>query len=108
MKRGELFLVKHPSGDAKRQRVFVVVSRQVLIDSQFSSVVCAPVYTSHDGLATQVAVDADEGLKHDSSIHCDALVSIPKANLTNSLGALPPHRTRELDQALRIAPDIPD
>ena len=108
MKRGELFLVKHPSGDAKRQRVFIVVSRQILIDSQFSSVVCAPVYTHHDGLATQVAVGPDEGLKHDSSIHCDALVSLAKASLTNFVGTLAPHRTRELDQALRIALDIPD
>lgn len=108
MKRGELYLVKHPSGDPKRQRVFVVVSRQVLIDSQFSSVVCAPVYTSHDGLATQIAIGIDEGLKHDSSLHCDALVSLPKANLTNYVGALPPRRIRELDQALRIALDIPD
>lgn len=108
MKRGELFLVKHPSGDAKRQRVFIVVSRQILIDSQFSSVVCAPVYTNHDGLATQVAVGPDEGLTHDSSIHCDALVSLAKASLANFVGTLTPHRTRELDQALRIALDIPD
>ncbi len=108
MKRGDLYLVKHPSGDTKRQRVFVVVSRQVLIDSLFSTVVCAPAYTTHDGLATQVLVGTDEGLKHDSSIHCDALVSILKSNLTNYVGSLSPSKLHELDQALRVALDIPN
>ena len=36
--------------------MFVVVSRQVLIDSKFSSVVCASVYSRYDGLGTQVIV----------------------------------------------------
>lgn len=52
-----------PSGrDPKRNRVFVIVSRQMLIDSHFSSVVCAPVYSYHDGLKTQIRVGIDEGL----------------------------------------------
>ncbi len=60
-----------------------MVSRQALIDSSFSTVVCAPVYSRRDGLATQVDVGLEEGLKHESSIHCDALVSLPKAMLTD-------------------------
>lgn len=67
MKRGEMYRVAHPSHDPKKFRVFVIVSRQVLIDSRFSTVVCAPVYTAFDGLAPQVPVGQDEGLKHDSS-----------------------------------------
>jgi mRNA interferase MazF len=43
-------------GDPKASRVFVVVSRQALVDSRFSTVVCAPVYKRRDGLATQVDV----------------------------------------------------
>jgi mRNA interferase MazF len=84
VKRGDLFRVRRPGGgDPKGSRVFVVVSRPTLIDSQFSTVVCAPVYTRRDGLATQVDVGPDEGLKHESSIHCDALVSLPKPLLTD-------------------------
>jgi mRNA interferase MazF len=83
--------------------VFVVVSRQALIDSGFSTVVCAPVYTRRDALATQVNVGAEDGLKHDSSIHCDALVSLQKALLTDFVASLKPGRVRELDQALRVA-----
>ena len=109
MKRGELYRVANPSAqDPKKFRVFVVVSRQILIDSRFSTVICAPIYSSHDGLFTQVAVGEDEGLKHDSSIHCDELVSLPKAVLTNFIGTLPAHKIQELNRALQIALDLPD
>lgn len=91
------------AADPKRSRVFAVVSRQAVIDSRFSTVVCAPVYTRRDGLATQVELGAEDGLKHESSIHCDALVSLPKAMLTDFVASLAPLRMRALDQALRVA-----
>lgn len=80
-----------------------MVSRQALIDSRFSTVVCAPVYTRRDGLATQVDVGLEEGLKHESSIHCDALVSVPKTLLTDYVSSLKPARLRVLERALRVA-----
>lgn len=83
--------------------MFVVVSRQTLIDSKFSTVVCAPVYSRHDGLATQVEVGQDEGMRHDSSIHCDALVSLPKGYLTDFVASLSAEATRRLDRALAVA-----
>lgn len=108
MKRGELYRVSHPSvREPKKSRVFVVVSRQVLIDSRFSTVVCAPVYSVHDGLSTQLLVGIEEGLKHDSSIHCDELVSLPKSVLTNFVGRLAPQELDALNRALRIALDMP-
>ena len=103
MRRGDPFRVRRPTGDPKRSRVFVVVSRQTLIESRFSTVVCAPVLTRRDGLATQIDVGVREGLKHDSSIHCDALVSIPKTALTDLVGSLPSARILKLDRALRVA-----
>ena len=104
MRRGDLYRVRHPGGgDPKRSRVFAVVGRQPVIDSKFSSVVCSPVLSRRDGLATQVDVGIDEGLKHDSSIHCDALVSISKSSLTDYIGRLSRKRLEELAQALRIA-----
>ncbi len=107
MRRGEFFRVSNPSRrDPKKSRVFVVISRQVLIDSRFSTVVCAPVYSNYDGLSTQVQIGVDEGLKHSSSIHCDELVSLPKSMLTNFVGSIPQHRIQELDIALMVALDI--
>lgn len=109
MKRGELYWVARPTrSDPKRFRVFVVVSRQVLIDSRFSTVMCVPVYTAYDGLATQVPVGIGEGLKHESGIHCDEVVSLPKSVLTDYIGTLSPQKTDLLNRALRVALDIPD
>jgi mRNA interferase MazF len=108
VKRGDLYRVPHPGRDPKKFRVFVVVSRQAVIDSNFSTVVCAPVYTVYDGLASQVTVGVPEGLKHDSSIHCDELVSLPKTVLTNYIGMLSLQKIDQLDRALAIALDLPD
>ncbi len=109
MRRGELYRVKRPSSrDPKKFRVFVIVSRQILIDSKFSMVICAPVYTSYDGLSTQVAVGIDEGLKHESAIHCDELVSLPKSMLTNFIGKLSTQKLYHLKKALKIALQIDD
>lgn len=85
MKRGECYRVYKPGGDPKLYRIFVIVSRQALIDSRFSTVICAPVYSRGEGLATQVAIGPDEGLKHESWIMCDNLVSEPAHVRSDSL-----------------------
>ena len=104
MRRGEIYRVAKPPGnDPKKYRYFVVVSRSALIESRFSTVICAPIYSAHDELSTQVAVGINEGLKHDSSIHCDALMSLPKSMLTHYVGQLSVHHLRALDQALAVA-----
>jgi mRNA interferase MazF len=106
MRRGELYRVFKPGGDRKQYRIFAIVSRQAVIDSRFSTVVCAPVFTSGVGLSTQVAVGPDEGLKHRSWIMCDNLVSIRKSDLTNYVGVLPKSKLVELGDALKMALDI--
>jgi len=83
--------------------VFVVVSRQVSIDSKFSTVICAPVDSAHDGLSTQVPIGVEDGMKHESSVHCDELVSLPKSSLTDYVGSLSSEKMIELRRALRIA-----
>ena len=103
MKRGDLYRVRHPSGDPKRSRVFVIVSRQPVIDSRYSTLICAPIYTTRDGISTQVEVDIREGLKHQSAIHCDGLLSIPRAQLREYVGALDHRQMNKVDDALRIA-----
>ena len=107
MKRGDFYRVANPSPqDPKRFRVFVIVSRQVVIDSRFSTVICAPVYSVHDGLASQVSVGVDEGLLHDGSIYCDELISLPKSVLTNFVGALSMAKIQALNKALKVALDV--
>ena len=107
MKRGDLYRVyKGEKHDPQNYRVFVVVSRQTLIDSKFSTVICAPLYSNYNSISTQIPVGVDDGLKHDSCIYCDELVSIPKAMLTDYVGTLMKHKLSELDDALKIALEI--
>ena len=107
MRRGELYRVRHPSAaDPRKSRIFVILARQAVIDSRFSSVVCAPVYSAFHGLASQVAIGIEEGLKHDSAIHCDELVSLPKSVLTDYVGSLSSAKLSELNRALAVALDI--
>jgi mRNA interferase MazF len=109
VRRGELYRVKKPTkDDPRRYRVFVVVSRQVLLDSRYSTAICAPVYSAYQGLSTQVPVGTDEGLKHDSSIHCDELVSLPKPLLTQYVGTLSPEKSLLLQTALKKALQLED
>lgn len=82
------------------------MSRQTIIDSKFSTVICAPIYSKYHGISTQVNVGVDEGLKHDSSIYCDELLSIPKNILTDYTGSLSHSKLLELKEALKIALDI--
>jgi len=104
--RGELYRVYKPGGHAKQYRAFVIVSRQALIDSRFSTVVCAPVFSSGEGLSTQVAVGPDEGLKRESWITCDNLVSLRETDLTQYVGSLSASKAAELNRALRMALDL--
>jgi mRNA interferase MazF len=107
MTRGDLYRVRSAAGaDPKRSRVFVVVSRQGLVDSRFSSVICAPVYSAGEGLSTQVPVGHAEGLKHPSWIMCDNLISLPKTALTDYVGALSGPAMTALGTSLKAALEL--
>ena len=108
MRRGELYRIARPtSKDPKRHRIFCIVSRQVLIDSKYSTVICAPVYTAYDGLGTQLQLVVEDGLKHYCRIDCDNLISLQKSVLTNFIATLSTEKVALLNQALIIALDLP-
>ena len=103
MRRGEIYWVHRPTDDPKRFRSYVIVSRQTLIDSRFPTVVCAPIFSRGYGVSTQIPIGIDEGMKHDSWILCDNLVSVRKTDLTRFAGSLPSAKVIELDRALKMA-----
>ena len=94
-------------GNPKSYGTFVIVRRQVLLDSKFSTAVCAPIFSSGEGLSTQLAVGREEGMKLESWITCDNLVSARKADITNYVGSLSGPNLGELNRALRLALDLP-
>jgi mRNA interferase MazF len=106
MRRGDIYRVHKPQGDPRRHRRFVIVSRQRLIDSAYSTLIAAPIFTEGDGLSTQVAVGPEEGLKHHGWIVCDNLRSLRKADLTQFVGSLSWGKLKELDEALRVALEL--
>jgi len=106
VRRGELYRVFKPGRDPKQYRIFAIVSRPALIDSRFSTVVCAPVFSNGEGLSTQVAIGPEEGIKHPSWIMCDNLVSVRKSELTDYVGSLSISKLTELNEALKMALDL--
>ena len=64
------------------------------------------VYSTRHGLANQVSIGIDEGLKHDSALRCDELVSLAKSRLTAFVGSLCAAKQRELDRAFAAALDL--
>jgi mRNA interferase MazF len=102
VKRGDLYRVAnahHPG----RSSVYVVVSKQVLIDSSFPTVVCAPVRAAAQRLATQVALGPEDGVDDGSNVFCDAFVSLPKESLTELIGSVSRARLQEIDRARQSA-----
>jgi mRNA interferase MazF len=109
LRRGEIYRVQQPQhGDPKKSRCFAVVSRQDLLDSKANRVLCAPINTAGVGLATEVDVGVDEGLKHPSVINCDQITRLEKSMLTDYIGMLSPGRLGRLRTALKVAFDIED
>jgi len=47
-------------------------------------------------------------LAHESSLHCDEVVSLNKAVLSDYVGTLSPRKVAQLNRALRVALDLPD
>jgi len=104
MKHGEFYRVSSGTAtDVKNQRVYIVVSRQELIDSGYSTLICAPIYGVYEGLSTEVPVGMDEGLRQPGAIRCDELVSVVRSRLTEYAGILPDEKHPALAQALSIA-----
>src|SRR5215467_1009258 len=98
MTRGDIYRVRDPEGDPRSHRSFVVVSRQAVIDSRFSTVICAPVFTRGLALESQLRIGIAEGMKQDCWIVCDNLASVNKAKLTHFVGSLSRSKLEELDE----------
>lgn len=84
----------------------MITSRQALIDAKLSTAICAAVYNSGEGLATQVAIAPREGLERASSIMGDNLASPRKSDLMLYVGSLRAAKQAEVDRVLKLARDL--
>jgi mRNA interferase MazF len=108
MRRGDVYLVEPMAGGPRRGQLFVVLGRQLALDSDLAMVICAPIFSSYDGLATQVAVGAADGLPGEGAIHCEALATLPKTALTRFVVCLGVEKLKAVEGALAVALDLTD
>lgn len=109
MKRGEIYRTRMRVAErGDKPGFYVVVSRSFIVrHPDVSTVICAPVYSEVLGLATEVVIGPEEGLRHVSAIRCDFLTLIFKAKLTEYVASLPTRKIVELNRALAHALELP-
>lgn len=84
-------------------RPVLVLTRPAMIP-YLSNVTVAPITsTVHEGLSTQVAVGATNGLDHDSAVSLDNIVTVPARSLLRHVGYLHPHQEDALTAAVHAA-----
>lgn len=102
MNRGEVYDVEWP-GPGRRPAV--VVTREVAIPF-LRNVVVALVTRTIRGLSTEVRIDEAQGLRDESVINCDNLLTVPKEALVRYRGSLGSVEIARLNDALRLALDL--
>ena len=103
MQRGEIYRVRRPANDPRSSRAFMIVSRDEFLTAPYSTVVGIPVYSNATGVHTEVPVEVNEGLPHESVLRCDEITSVPKARLTDFVGTFPANRLPELHAAILLS-----
>ncbi len=83
----------------------MVVTREVAIPF-LRNVVVALVTRTIRGLSTEVRIDEAQGLRDESVINCDNLLTVPKEALVRYRGSLGSVEIARLNDALRLALDL--
>lgn len=97
MKRGEIWWAI-----VDKRRPVLLLSRQEAYAVR-AMIIVAPVTTKVRGFSLEVKVGKREGLPRDCVLNCDWLVTVPKADLVERVGALSAAKLRQVDDALRFA-----
>jgi mRNA interferase MazF len=97
VKRGEIWWAK-----IDKRRPVVLLSRDEAYAMR-AMVIVAPATTVVRGFSLEVKIGRREGLRRESVVNCDWLVTIPKADLVERAGSLSAAKMRQLDDALRFA-----
>lgn len=104
MRRGEIRYAD-VGGRFGRRPVLVVTTSELI--GVLNAITCAPITTTLRRIPTRVALGEAEALREASEAACEALVTLPKADIdTAPLGSLNPLRFPELDRAIARALDI--
>lgn len=98
--RGEIWQFSFPSPN-KRRPVLILTRQEVI--GHLHSVTVAPITTMIRGIPSEVVIGPENGLKTDSAINVDNLVTVPKAGLRSFVGTVSSSVLSELREALLFA-----
>ena len=97
---GEIWQFAFPRPD--RRRPVLVLTRQDMI-GRLATVTVAPLTTTIRGVASEVVVGTEVGLKHPSAINLHHVATVPHAGLRSFVGAVPREVMLRVREALLFA-----
>jgi mRNA interferase MazF len=104
VRRGEIYWAD--LGPPAGRRPVLVLSRNAAIPV-LTGVVIAPISRTIRDIGSEVRMGPEHGLPEECAASCDNLLTVPKARFEPApVGILEPHKTMELDRALRFALEI--
>jgi mRNA interferase MazF len=98
--RGDVRLFRFPAPD--KQRPVLVLTRDSIID-HLSRVTIAPVTSTIRGVASEVVLGPDDGMKDACAINLHNIVTVPKADLGRLVVSLDARRLEQVCAAIAFA-----
>ena len=98
--RGDVRLFRFAPPD--KQRPVVVLTRDSIVD-RLARVTVAPLTSTIRGVASEVALGAEDGLKQPCAVNLHNVVTVSKQRLGRRLCSLEPRRMDEICAALGFA-----
>ena len=106
MRRGEVHWADLSEGFGRRP--VVIISRDAVLPIR-DRVTVAPITRTVRGIRSEVPVGVAEGLRRDSVVNIDEILTIPKEMVHQAAaGSLGPVKLRELESAIHYALDLRD
>lgn len=98
--RGEIRLFRFAPPD--KQRPVVILTRDSIID-RLSRVTVAPVTSTVRGVASEVVLGPEDGMKQPCAINLHNIVTVPKAGLGRRVAQLEPRRLDQVCASIAFA-----
>jgi mRNA interferase MazF len=98
--RGDIRLFRFPEPD--KQRPVLVLTRDSIID-RLSRITVAPVTSTIRGVASEVMLGPDDGMKDACAVNLHNIVTVPKAGLGRLVVSLDAHKLDQVCSAIAFA-----
>ena len=97
IERGEIRLYRFPAPD-KARPVLILTREEAL--NYLSKVTVAPITSTIRGVASEVFLDADDGMKHPSVVNLHNIVTVQKSGIGRRVGKLSERKLLDVCRAI--------